>query len=202
MFSIVSGVLFSMESPHQRGGLPNVREARDSLGEVVGRIGGALAGYDIHCTVHDDIIEGRIGGLIGGGSVRLEFDPAAGTLVGRVGGALVGKDVEVNLDESAATGRFGGLVDGADISLWFSPDGTISGRCGGQVVGFDCEFRINDGRLKGRMGGVVAGKDADVSVTDDVPPLVAATLVALGNYYFNVMHRGGRGPHAGACCGR
>lgn len=69
------------------------------MGSIIGRIGGAVEGYDINCTSDGSRIHGRFGGVLIGGEVfgfdvDLEYDRQSGRLSGRLGGDVIGHDVD------------------------------------------------------------------------------------------------------------
>ena len=72
----------------------------ETVDVLKGRLGGA-DGYDVRCTLDDDQIIGRVGGKLAGKEIRLEITETG------VSGSAAGLEVFVELKDGKLVGKVG-----------------------------------------------------------------------------------------------
>ncbi len=135
----------------------------ETVDMLKGRLGGA-DGYDVRCTLDDDQIIGRVGGKLAGKEIRLEITETG------VSGTAAGLEVFVELKEGKlvgkvgpedltlqgvdkVSGRLGGPITG--FNIYAEQRGhMMAGRLGGTVLGRD--FTLELGSAPGWIGALVA----------------------------------------------
>ncbi len=156
---------------------PRAGSRTGGMGDLTGRIGGAVQGYDLDAHWDGERITGRIGGRFQGKDLRLTC--GGGQVEGRIGGQVHGFSAVGELSPARVQVRLGGRFDGDDVELTLD-GGRVTGRFSGRLSGKDVDLTLHRGHLRGRIGGVFEGKDVELDVQDT--PAEVAALAAVCAY--------------------